>query len=268
MSDSRHSRVDSGHTILKIEGLSVTIADRPEILRKVDLDVAVGERVGVIGPNGAGKTTLFLTICGVVSPFEGATTLFDETVRPGRFRTDVGMVFQNPDHQLFCPTVAEDIAFGPRNLGLDPDSVATRVQEAAQATAIESLTGRAPHHLSGGEKRMVSIATVLAMRPRLIIYDEPSANLDIRSRRRLIDFLQASPHTQLVASHDLELILEVCPRVVILDEGRVVADGSSHEIMNDASLMERHGLERPHSLVPHAEPHHHHHEHEGEGEDR
>lgn len=242
--------------ILQVTELGVAYPDRPDVLSDVDLRIAEGEHVGVIGPNGAGKTTLFLAVCGVVAPSHGSIRLFGEAVRPGRFRSDVGLVFQNPDHQLFCPSVAEDLAFGPRNLGLPPDVVAARVAEAVAATGVGELEGFAPHHLSGGEKRMVSIAAVLAMQPRLMIYDEPSANLDIRSRRRLIRFLQASPKTRLVASHDLELILEVCPRVVLLDEGRVVADGPAATIMNEVLLMERHGLERPHSLVPHSDPHH------------
>jgi cobalt/nickel transport system ATP-binding protein len=243
--------------VLAVMGLRLAYPGRAEVLRGIDVAVEDGEHVGVIGPNGAGKTTLFLAICGVVTPSQGSIRLFGEPVRQGRFRSDVGLVFQNPDHQLFCPTVAEDLAFGPRNLGLPPDEVAARVADAVAATGVGELEHCAPHHLSGGEKRMVSIAAVLAMQPRLMIYDEPSANLDMRSRRRLIRFLQASPATRLVASHDLELILEVCPRVVLLDEGRVVADGPAAAIMNDRPLMERHGLERPHSLVPHADPHHH-----------
>jgi cobalt/nickel transport system ATP-binding protein len=249
---------DDQQAVLQVEGLRLSYPDRPEVLCGVDLAIGEGEHVGIIGPNGAGKTTLFLAVCGVVAPSGGSIRLFGEPVRPGRFRSDIGLVFQNPDHQLFCPTVAEDLAFGPRNLGLPPEAVAARVAEAVAATGVGELEQFAPHHLSGGEKRMVSIAAVLAMQPRLMIYDEPTANLDIRSRRRLIRFLQSSSRTRLVASHDLELILEVCPRVVLLDEGRVVADGPAAAIMNDVRLMERHGLERPHSLVPHADPHHHH----------
>jgi cobalt/nickel transport system ATP-binding protein len=153
------------------------------------------------------------------------------------------------------------VAFGPRNLSLAADVVSARVEEAMAETGVTDLADRAPHNLSGGEKRMCSIAAVLALQPRLMIYDEPSASLDIRSRRRLIEFLLGSPATSLIASHDLELVLEICPRTIVVDDGRIVADGSSREIMDDAALMERHGLERPHSLVPHADPHHHHHDH-------
>jgi cobalt/nickel transport system ATP-binding protein len=249
---------DERDPALRIEGLAVSYPDRTGVLEGVDLVVALGERVGVVGPNGAGKTTLFLAVCGVLAAARGRLEVFGQAVRPGAFNPAVGLVFQNPDHQLFSATVGDDIAFGPRNLGLSEDEVAARVERATAATGVAALLGAAPHHLSGGEKRMVSIAAVLALAPRLLICDEPSANLDIRSRRRLIRFLERAPETQLIASHDLELILELCPRTILLDDGRVVADRSSRELMNDAALMEAHGLERPHSLVPHANPHHHH----------
>lgn len=241
---------------IEIRDLHVSFGEGVWVLSGVTFEVASGERVGVVGPNGAGKTTLFLALSGVVKPATGSIRIDGELVRPGRFRTDVGLVFQNPDHQLFCPSVAEDVAFGPRNLALPPDAVQASVEEAMAATGVSALAARAPHHLSGGEKRMCSIAAVLALRPRLMIYDEPSASLDLRSRRRLIRFMLASPATCLVASHDLELVLEICPRTIVLDDGRIVADGPSREIMNDEALMARHGLERPHSLVPHVVPHH------------
>jgi cobalt/nickel transport system ATP-binding protein len=246
--------------VLQVRDLAVSFPGRAGVLNRVDLDVAHGEKVGVVGPNGAGKTTLFLSIAGVVEPDRGSIEIAGNPVVPGRFRPDVGLVFQNPDHQLFCSSVAEDVAFGPRNLGLDEAEVARRVAAAMEIVGAGGLEDRVPHHLSGGERRMVSIATVMALEPALVIYDEPSANLDIRSRRRLVTYLQGAGQTQLIASHDLELILEVCPRAVLLDEGQVVADGPTRELMNDPELMGRHGLERPHSLIPHAEPHHHHHD--------
>jgi cobalt/nickel transport system ATP-binding protein len=148
------------------------------------------------------------------------------------------------------------VAFGPQNLGLSEPDVEARVTEALSITGILDLVERIPHHLSGGQKRMVSIAGVLAMRPRLVVYDEPSASLDMRSRRRLIEFLQVAPGSLLIASHDLELILEVCGRTVLMDEGRVIVDGDPRQVMRDAALMKAHGLEKPHSLVPHANAHH------------
>ena len=243
---------------LAINSLSYSYPDKPGVLRDVDLQIKPGERVGVIGPNGAGKTTLFFLLCGVYRPEQGQIALFGEPLRPGRFRPEIGMVFQNADDQLFNPSVWDDVAFGPRNLGLSGEEVQARVEESLATAGVADLAERPPHHLSGGEKRMVSVAGVLAMRPQLVIYDEPSASLDARSRRRLIRFLQAAPQTLLVASHDLELILEVCDRVVVLDEGQVVADGAPGEIMGDVALMETHGLERPHSLVPHARANHDH----------
>ncbi len=241
---------------LAVSGLTFSYPDRPGVLRSMDLKVMPGERVGLVGPNGAGKTTLFLLACGVLKPEAGSIVLFGKPVAPGQFRPEVGMIFQNPDDQLFCPSVRDDVAFGPINMGLPPDQIVARTAEALSVAGVSDLAARPPHHLSGGEKRMVSIAGVLAMRPRLMIYDEPSSNLDIRSRRRLIRFLQASPETMLIASHDLEFILEVCHRVVLMDEGRVVADGPPREVLGNVALMEAHGLERPHSLAPHVISHH------------
>jgi len=241
---------------LVVSGLSFSYPDKPDVLRDVSLKVLPGERVGLIGPNGAGKTTLFLAICGVLKPDAGEIVLFGKPMAHGDFRSEISMVFQNPDDQLFCPSVRDDVAFGPQNLGLSKSEVEARVMEALALTGGLELADRTPHHLSGGEKRMVSIAGVLAMRPRLVIYDEPNANLDICSRRRLIRFLQASKETMLIASHDLEVILEVCGRAILMDEGRIVVNGDSRQVMGDVELMEAHGLERPHSLVPHSEPHH------------
>ncbi len=246
----------SDGTALVVSGLTFSYPDRPGVLRAVNLKVMPGERVGLVGPNGAGKTTLFLLACGVLKPDSGFIVLFGRPVTPGQFRPEVGMIFQNPDDQLFCPSVRDDVAFGPTNMGWPQAQVIARTGEALSIAGVSDLADRPPHHLSGGEKRMVSIAGVLAMRPRLVIYDEPSSNLDIRSRRRLIRFLQASPETMLIASHDLEFILEVCNRVLLMDEGRIVADGPPREILGNAGLMEAHGLERPHSLVPHAISHH------------
>jgi cobalt/nickel transport system ATP-binding protein len=241
---------------LDVSELHFSYPDKPDVLRAVGLRVEEGERLAVIGPNGAGKTTLFLLICGVLKAGRGRIELFGQPMTYGDFHPQVGMVFQDPDDQLFSPSVWDDIAFGPLNLGLTGEEVQARVMEAMKTTGVHTLGERAPHHLSGGEKRMVSIAGVLAMRPRLVIYDEPSANLDIRSRRRLIQFLRRENGTALLASHDLELVLEVCDRVILMDEGRIVAQGEPREVMQDQALMEQHGLERPHSLLPHVYPHH------------
>ncbi len=241
---------------LEAAGLAFNYSDRRPVLREVTFSIKPGERVGLIGPNGAGKTTLFMLGCGVLKPTAGEVRLFGKPVVPGDFNPEVGMVFQNQNDQLFCPSVRDDVAFGPRNLGLSGEEVEERVREAFTVTGINDLAERPPHHLSGGEKRLVAIAGVLAMRPKLIIYDEPTSNLDIRYRRRLINFLQNARETLLIASHDLEFILEACTRVVLLYGGTIKSDGNPYDILGDVSLMEEHGLERPHSLVPHAEPHH------------
>lgn len=242
-------------TALAIKNLHFTYPDTPSVLRGIDLTIDAGERVGLIGPNGAGKTTLFLSMCGVLKPDSGEIDLFGQPVTPGKFHPEVGLVFQYPNDQLFSPSVRDDIAFGPFNMGLSQEQVDARTEAAMSQTGITHLADRPPHHLSGGQKRMVAIAGVRAMQPKLIIYDEPSANLDIRSRRRLIRFLQASDETILLASHDLELILEVCDRVILLDEGQIIRTGPARELMADSKLMETHGLERPHSLTPHPLPH-------------
>ena len=183
-------------------------------------------------------------------------SLLGRPVAFGKFNPQVTLVFQNPDDQLFCPSVREDVAFGLQNMGLPREEVEARVKAALLTVGASRLADRPVHHLSEGEKRIVSIASVLAMHPELVMYDEPSANLDIRSRRRLIRLLQSSAETILVASHDLELILEVCERVILIDEGRIVADGDPREIMGNEQLMEAHGQEKPHSLIPHQIPHH------------
>lgn len=240
-----------GDTALELTDLHFAYPTRPPVLNGVNLAITHGERVGLIGPNGAGKSSLFLSACGVLKPSSGTVTAYGDTIQSGKFHPAIGLVFQNSDDQLFSPTVREDIAFGPVNIGLDESATASRVEDALKLTGTSHLAERAPHHLSGGEKRMVSIASVLAMYPGLVLYDEPDANLDMRARRRLIQFLQDAPHTVMVASHDLEMILEVCDRVILLDEGQIIADGHPAEIMGNIALMEAHGLEKPHSLVPH-----------------
>lgn len=240
---------------LEVSGLSFSYPDKADVLRDINLEIQSGEKVGLIGPNGAGKTTLFLSICGVLKPSKGEVFVLGKPVKSGDFHPEIGMVFQNPDDQLFCPSVRDDVAFGPQNMGLPKNEIEMRVSEALLDVGCQELAGRPPHHLSGGEKRMVSIAGVLAMRPDLVIYDEPSANLGMRSRRRVINLLQASKQTILISSHDLELILEVCDRVVMLDSGQIVADGDPRQIMDDEELMETHGQEKPHSLIPHVKAH-------------
>lgn len=236
---------------LVCSGLRFAYPGRPEALRGIDLEIGCGERVGVVGPNGAGKTTLFHLACGLLQPAAGRIEVFGAPQRPGAFDPRLALLFQHADDQLFCPTVAEDVAFGPRNLGLDRAEIEARVREALAAVGALALAERPVHHLSGGEKRVVSLAGALALRPRLILFDEPSSGLDSRNRRRLIALLQAMTQTLLLASHDLELLLETCERAVLLDEGRVIAEGPIRAILGDAGLMTAHGQEVPHSLIPH-----------------
>ncbi|CAN5738581.1 ATP-binding cassette domain-containing protein [soil metagenome] len=242
--------------VIAAQTLSFGYPDQPDVLCQISLTVQAGDRVGIIGHNGCGKTTLFMLLCGVLSPAAGEILLFGEPLKPGQFRPEVGLLFQDPDDQLFSASVRDDIAFGPQNMGFDPAEVAARVAQAADMAGITHLLDRLPHHLSGGEKQMVAIAGLLAMTPQIILYDEPTASLDLRTRRRLIRFLQNSTETVLVSSHDLEFVLEACDRVILIDEGRIIADGCPRAIMGDQALMEKHGLEKPHSLIPHGEQHH------------
>ena len=213
----------------------------------IDLRVTHGERVAVLGPNGAGKTTLMLHLNGLLS---GEGELEVAGLRVGRgdvreLRAAVGLVFQDPDDQLFMPTVAEDVAFGPLNLGVPHDEVRERVRVALAAVRMEHVAGRAPHQLSLGQRRRVAIATVLAMEPRLLVLDEPSANLDPRARRELLEVLDGIDRTMLVVTHDLPFAAQLCERAVLLSGGRIVADAPTTEILDDDALLSAHDLELP-----------------------
>lgn len=241
---------------ITLANLCFAYPDRPPVLSNLSLRVNTGQRVGIIGHNGCGKTTLFMTLCGAYTPTSGDVRLFGQPVIPGQFHHPIGLLFQDPDDQLFSASVQDDVAFGLLNQGLADDQIHAQVAAAIEMVGIQSLASRPPHHLSGGEKQMVAIAGLLAMKPRIVLYDEPTASLDIRSRRRLITFLQTLDQTMLIASHDLEFVLEVCDRVLILNQGEVVADGQPAEIMGDEALMRAYDLEKPHSLVPHVISHH------------
>ncbi len=233
---------------LSLQNLGFVYPTGQQVLSEVNLEIQDSERLGLIGPNGAGKTTLFLLACGILQPSDGSISLYGEPVVPGKFYQKIGMVFQDPDDQLFSTRVWDDIAFGPQNLGLTNEEIEERVDRSLQLTGIPHLADRAPHRLSGGEKRMAAIAAALSMEPGLLIYDEPGANLDARARRRLIDFLKNPPHSVLLASHDLELVLEICQRVAVIDNGTIIKTGACTDVMSDIDFMEAHNLEVPPSL--------------------
>jgi cobalt/nickel transport system ATP-binding protein len=233
--------------VLELDDVRYAYPTGREALRGVTLRVAAGERVGLVGPNGAGKSTLLMAMMGF-APARGGIRVAGHTLTRATardVRRHVGLVFQDPDDQLFMPRVGEDVAFGPVTMGLGLDEVGRRVHEALIAVGLEGYENRAPYHLSVGEKRRAAIAAVLAMRPQVLALDEPSANLDPRGRRRLIDLLRGLDATLLLVGHDLDMILEVCERTVVLDAGRVAADGRSEEILRDRALLESHGLELP-----------------------
>jgi len=237
--------------VLELADVRYRYPTGPEALRGVTLSVAPGERVGLVGPNGAGKSTLLLALAGFVTA-EGLIRVAGHTLTRGTardVRRHLGLVFQDADDQLFMPRVIDDVAFGPVTMGLALDEVQVRVHEALHAVDLEGYETRAPYHLSVGEKRRAALATVLAMRPQVLALVEPSANLVPRGRRRLIDLLRGMPNTMLVVGHDLDMILEVCGRTVLLDGGRVAADGPSAEILADRTLLESHGLELPLGLA-------------------
>jgi cobalt/nickel transport system ATP-binding protein len=231
--------------LLQIDDLHFAYPDGHQALRGVSLNVCEGERIALVGPNGAGKSTLMLHLNGILgedSPITIAGLDLEKANLP-LIRALVGLVFQNPDDQLFSPTVFEDIAFGPLHMGLPEDEVRTRVEEALAAVRMEGFEKRLSHHLSMGQKKRIAIATVLAMHPQILVLDEPSAGLDPRARRSLINFLRELPITMLVSTHDLRMAAELFPRLVVMDEGRIVADGPTQLLMKDEELLLAHGLE-------------------------
>ncbi len=245
---------------LEVRGLGYRYPDGTAALHDVSFTVGEGERVGLVGPNGAGKSTLLLHLNGLLPERSSASPAVRVFGTPAaephlaEVRARVGLLFQDPDDQLFCPTVWEDVAFGPQQLGLGGEALAARVERALEQVGLSGFDERPPHHLSRGEKRRACLAGLLACDARLLALDEPTSELDPRGRRELKALLASLPVAQLIATHDLELVVELCSRVVVLDRGRVVAEGPTVELLGDEALMLTHGLECPH-LLRHLHPH-------------
>lgn len=243
--------------VLDVRGLAYAYPDGHQALYGVDLHVHRGERVALLGPNGAGKTTLVLHLNGILTAGAGTVAVSGLPVTKANLaevRRRVGIVFQDPDDQLFMPTVRDDVAFGPRNLGLRGAALERRVREALEQVDMADFVDRPPHHLSFGQRRRVAVATVLAMEPEVLVLDEPSSNLDPTSRRELADILRGLDVTVLMVTHDLPYALELCPRSVILSDGVVVADGPTREVLADEQLMRAHRLELPYGFDPRTVP--------------
>jgi cobalt/nickel transport system ATP-binding protein len=234
------------HHTIEVEKLSYAYPDGHVALREASLTIAPGEKVALVGPNGAGKSTLMLHLNGILQGQGRVRVCGLEVIAKhlGQVRAAVGLVFQNPDDQLFSPTVFDDVAFGPIYQGLKEADVRVRVEQALDEVHMRDYAKRVSHHLSVGEKKRIAIATVLSMKPEILVLDEPSAGLDPRARRTLINQLRELPQTMLVSTHDLRLVHELFPRTVIMDDGRIVADGATEQLLNDEALLNAHGLEK------------------------
>jgi cobalt/nickel transport system ATP-binding protein len=241
------------HHIIEVCDLAFSYPDGTAALSGVSFQVTHGESVAIVGANGAGKSTLLMHLNGLNFPDAGIVSIGEVPVTRNTLpdvRKTVGTVFQDPDDQLFMPTVYEDVAFGPMNLRLDEKTIDARVTDALERVGVLSLKERPPYRLSGGEKRAVAIATVLAMCPSILVLDEPTSNLDPRARRRLIELLATFEHTKLIATHDLDMALTLCERTIVLSEGAVRADGPTEQIFTDDDLLAACSLERPLGLQP------------------
>ena len=247
--DHRHEHETAPDRWIDIEHLHYVYPDGHEALHGIDLQVDRGEKVALVGPNGAGKSTLLLHLNGINRPAHGSVRVAGIVVVEGdgikRARSEVGLVFQDPDDQLFSPTVFADVAFGPLHMGLPETEIHGRVERALAAVGMSGFERRLPHHLSLGQRKRVALATVLSMDPSILVFDEPSSGLDPRGRRQLIDLLRTLSQTVIVATHDMRLVSEVLPRTVVMDDGLIVADGPTDQILADEVLLSRHGLERP-----------------------
>jgi len=249
----------TAHSI-SIENLIFTYPCGTRALDGASLELAAGTSLGLIGPNGAGKSTLLLHLNGMLSGSGGRIAVGDLPVSKENvqeIRRRIGLVFQDADDQLFMPSVYDDVAFGPMNLGCPEEEVRERVAEALASVGLSDLGEKAPHHLSGGQKRLAAIATVLSMRPGVLVLDEPTSNLDHRARRAMIRVLNELPITKIISGHDLEFILETCTEVALMSDGSVVRHGPVEEVLGDADFLAAHSLEMPHSLLHRRGEHRH-----------
>lgn len=236
------------HHIVEAKNLSYTYPDGTSGIKDISFRITHGESVAVVGANGAGKSTLLLHLNGYLVPVHGALRVGDYPLTEKTkkaVRRSVGMVFQDPDDQLFMPTVFDDVAFGPLNLGLPQEEVEDRVTRSLETVGMPHLKNRPPYRLSGGEKRSVAIAAILAMSPDILVMDEPNSNLDPKARRRLIRLLKTFEHTKIIATHDLDMALDICERTIVIHQGKVAADGPTQELFQDDGLLAQSGLEKP-----------------------
>ena len=236
------------HHYLRFDDVHYRYPNGYEALCGVSFCITHGEKVALVGANGAGKSTLLLHTNGLLIPSQGEVVMGGIKLTRRTLplvRQSVGLVFQDSDNQLFMPTVEEDVAFGPSNMRLEPEEIRRRVTEALDAVGALHLRGASPFRLSGGQKKRVAIATVLAMEPSVLVMDEPTSNLDPRARRQIIDLIRRFSHTTLVATHDMEMVLDLCDRTIVMKEGRIVADGSTRHVFGDLALLEECGLEQP-----------------------
>ncbi len=239
------------HHFIECNDVHYSYPDGKKALSGIEFRINHGEAVGIVGANGAGKSTLLNLLLGLIFPTVGQVNIGDIIVSKKTLpliRQRVGLVFQDSDDQLFMPTVYDDVAFGPRNFKLEEEEVNKRVVKALERVGIPHLKDRAPYKLSGGEKRAAAIAAVLSMEPDILVMDEPTSALDPKSRRRLIELLKEFTHTKLIATHDLDMVWDVCERTIIIREGLIVADGATKDILSDANLMDKCSLELPLSL--------------------
>lgn len=233
--------------VLSVNDLQFAYPDGHVALKGISFTLCQGDKVALVGPNGAGKSTLMLHLNGILNGHGEIDVAGKRLTRDNlpAIRAMVGLVFQNPDDQLFSPTVFEDVAFGPLHMGLSESEVKARVDSALEAVRMSAYRDRLSHHLSVGEKKRIAIATVLSMNPSLLVLDEPSAGLDPRARRTLINLLRDLPITMLVSTHDMKLVEELFPRMIVMDEGQIVANGLTCDILEDEALLSVHGLEKP-----------------------